>query len=655
MSLSIWESEFDLVVVAGPRLQGWPSVGVRTLSSLSADVGLKVGLFGGQSLQPFGVIPLPGHGGVVIAKDTQNRLHRISGRAVVKVTQDLELPNPFLGWRSPGLIPLDTARRLLNESPVVWAPSTVILGTGNKALRFGSELLEKGTPEVFAIQTYSLKNERQVCAWEVEKRRFEMLGGKIIYANPIRLAQKTSLLWELHIQDSIGNRIIETARVVSAGPFIYEKGIREYPPGALLFEFLHTAPNQKNEDVEGWNSEEERGRWLATKIIKSLVVDLGNSRQELEKQQKKARSRLRLHSLYQEEPFLIHYDKKWVKTQDLSSIKEFEGVPQKKGNSRLLPVIECIEKISCRICEDVCPEDAILIQRIPGRKNKPLSFLKENQCVSCAKCLDVCPSNSISLMKMDQPNGTLGFSFRGKEKIKINDRVQLGNRRGQNLATGRVTHIENEGFKYPVVHIEVPEHLLWEARGMKPSTPDDEIDDEKLMIEHFEKTASQKVEITFEGESRLVREGLSISKALFEIGYARTEDVFMCSDGSCGLCEVNVDGVKKKACQTTTRRGMVLKIREKKLSKENSQNNTAYLCPCLGITREEIIKRIENGNLQSPEAVQTAVHVGEGKCHGLICMGAFRRLLEESEIDTENWIDWRFPWFEWKLFPGPHG
>ena len=42
----------------------------------------------------------------------------------------------------------------------------------------------------------------------------------------------------------------------------------------------------------------------------------------------------------------------------------------------------------------------------------------------------------------------------------------------------------------------------------------------------------------------------------------------------------------------------------------------AMLCPCRGVTRDEILARMEQGKLRSPEAVISVTHVGEGKCHG---------------------------------------
>jgi bacterioferritin-associated ferredoxin len=71
------------------------------------------------------------------------------------------------------------------------------------------------------------------------------------------------------------------------------------------------------------------------------------------------------------------------------------------------------------------------------------------------------------------------------------------------------------------------------------------------------------------------------------------------------------------------------------------------LCSCQGVAEAEIRERLDQGRLKSPEAVLSVTHVGEGKCHGQLCMDAFRRVLLDQGLEAEDWIDWRFPWSEW--------
>ena len=144
MNFTVRDGKFDVLIAAGPCLEHWPSPAVRVVSAICAEMGLSVGQFGGESLAVRGVIPLPGTGGILLSEEIQKRIHRIHARAILRMTPEFLLPDPFPGWRSQGLIPVSTAERLFRLTPLLWNPCTVILGTGNRALKFGSLLLDSG-------------------------------------------------------------------------------------------------------------------------------------------------------------------------------------------------------------------------------------------------------------------------------------------------------------------------------------------------------------------------------------------------------------------------------------------------------------------------------------------------------------------------------
>jgi hypothetical protein len=218
------------------------------------------------------------------------------------------------------------------------------------------------------------------------------------------------------------------------------------------------------------------------------------------------------------------------------------------------------------------------------------------------------------------------------------------------------------------VELEVPSHLLWDARALKPmKVPAVEQDPLLSAVRNLESMSAgdSRVEITFNGEKRVVRDRVPVSIALFETGRSRPEDALLCSDGSCGLCQISIDGVKKLACKTDVHRGVAIKTAAKTIiapggagaasgpglspNASGASPGENVLCPCLGISQEQVLERMSQGKLQSPEAVLSVLHVGEGKCHGQVCMGAFRRLLQAQGLEMDQWIDWRFPWSEWVL------
>ena len=648
VSILVREGQFDVVIAAGPRTRIWPSVGVRSLSTLCADVGLTVGVFGGEFLSVRGVIPSAGTGGILLIEDSQKRIHRIRARAIVKVSSSASFLDPFPGWNSPGLIPISTAVRLLKESQVAWKPATVILGTGNRALRLGSSLLETGVSQVFCIEAQSqFWGAKRFSGWEVERRRFEVAGGKLLEAQPVSLTPKAALLWELRLQDEKGIRILEVSRVISAGPFRDSPGVREYPPGSLLFELEQTASLGRENDVEGWVLEKERGRLLAGKIIKSLVADLGEKREELDQVFKRAKSRLKRYLRHREEPFTPVYQGKWVSPNDGKVIKQFKGVPQRLHLEKSVASIECFEEIPCNLCQSACPVSAIEIGKIPRNTEK---ILTEELCTACGLCLLACPSGVPVMLheKVDQSMSRMTLPWRGRA-WKEGEFATLLNRRGESLGSARVVGVKSsaeveekyggqavEGDAIQLVELEVPNHLLWDARGIKVHKVD-------RISEDVPFEQPDKVEVYFDGEKRLVRDSIPVSVALFEIGHGRAEDVLMCSDGSCGLCEILVDGVKKQACQTTMRRGMTIKRITSKKKPET------LLCPCVGVSKEKVLDRMKKGTLKSPEAVLSVTHVGSGACNGMLCMETLRRVMQEQGLDASQWIDWRFPWSQWKV------
>lgn len=655
MSFSVRDGSFDVAILAAPRLTVWPSVGVRVLSAHCADMGLTVGVFGGNSVRVCGVLPLPGTGGIALVEDLQGRVHRIRARAIVRVSLDPGFPDPFEGFDSPAVLSIETASRLLKNVRVSWDPATGILGTGNRALRFGSSLLEAGCKEVFCVESFFAWGGKRIAGWEVERRRFEMAGGKILEVKPLKLTQKSAMLWEFRVGDSLGTRLMEVARVVSAGPFRSSQGYREYPPGSLLFELEQTALATRHEDVESYVLEEERARALAVRISRALSGELSIHRDELEKAQRRSRSRLRWSNKHREMPFLMKYEGKWASKENREQIKTFEGVPKHAQKSRLVASIECIEDIPCDLCEKACPESAIKIERV-SKEGKP-SFLIESDCTACGICLPACPSATPVMMHEQEERSfsQLVLPWRGKHEWKPGEFAILLNRRGEPLGQGRVVALlplpeGTEAHGTRLVQLDVPSHLIWEARGLKIS-PIQEAIDEQARDHAQASEASSWVEISLDGEKRLTREDIPLSTALFEMGLNRPGDGLLCRDGSCKLCQVTVDGIKQLACQTVVRRGIVVKLHEE-IDKAPEAKTSPMICRCLGIQVNEVVERMQNGKLNSPEAVLSAIPVGEGKCHGAMCSAQFRRILETQGVATEHWVDWRFPWTDWSILPG---
>ncbi len=643
--IRIREGSFDVVIVAGARVNRWPSVGATELAQLCADAGLSVGIYGGPWLRIRGVLPKPDTGGVALIEDSQQRVHRISARALVCFKLETTYSDPFPGWHSSGHVPLSTALRIHQDLRMSWHPCVAILGTGNRALHFGSRLLESGCPEVYCIESRMQWGGKRFAAWEVEKRRFEELGGEIIEAQPIKFTAKAPQLWELKLKDSQGVRVLEVATLISAGPFSDSADFREYPPGSALFEVEQTASQSRDEDPEGFELERSRARALSVRIIRALVTDPGMRKRALDKLARFSRSKLRSFKKHREEPYEWIYQGKLLEESSLKKLQAFSGVPQSVHMAQKTASIECMEEIACRQCHEACPESAIDLGEIP--RHSPI--LSESRCTACGLCLSACPSSIPVLMHADAERSfsKLTLPWHGSAKISQGAFVRLLNRRGETLGQARVSRVEEpQGERaIPLVEVDVPAHLLWEARAIQPieSTVNAE-----LGWDWFQ-SKRDRVEVFLDGEKRLASDKLPISLALFEMGSNRAEDALLCGDGSCGLCFVEVDGRHELACQERIRQGMSIRLLRPRFSQIAKSRGEEPICPCLGISSQEVREKIEQGQLQSPEAVIMATHLGTGKCHGQICLPAFRRLLESMELESGDWVDWRFPWSDWSL------
>lgn len=281
------------------------------------------------------------------------------------------------------------------------------------------------------------------------------------------------------------------------------------------------------------------------------------------------------------------------------------------------------------------------------------------------------------LKEREQSTSPLTVVWTGQKPWQSGEFVTLVNRRGEALGSARIAKVSEQTAPtaHQQVELDVPSHLLWDARGIKRGRQPASEDKAFLTSVDRSSSSAEKVEITLNGEKRLVRDRIPLTVALFEIGHGRPEDILFCPDKSCGLCQVTVDGVKKFACDTKIHKGISLKLSEKidktettpapanDRTNEKSTERTPEqkeelssarqaeqpLCACLNITKQQVVERLRQGQLQSPEAVLSVTKVGEGKCHGGLCMETFKRTLQEEGLNMDQWIDWRFPWSDWNL------
>jgi hypothetical protein len=196
-----------------------------------------------------------------------------------------------------------------------------------------------------------------------------------------------------------------------------------------------------------------------------------------------------------------------------------------------------------------------------------------------------------------------------KEIWKPGRFVELINRRGDRLGSGRIMSAASyEGGRHRILEIESTNVYSWDARGYR-APPASALEDAPPKA-----SAQKRGWIRLNGVKRLSPLDVPVTVALWELGSRRFEDAQFCRDGGCRLCEVVVDGRPALACRTTVRDGQEISYvaREPSCAKP--------LCPCKGVTREELQQLLDEGVPQSLAHELTGV--GRGVCHGRWCLSS---------------------------------
>lgn len=660
LDIKFRDGEIDLALCAGPRIREWPTQGARFLTRWCSDFGIKVGWYGGLGQKVRGVMPEGTSGGVVWVEDLQKRVHRIRSKAVVRIDPILHLPQPFSGWYSPGLIPESTAKKLIQQANLHWEPVVYILGTGNRALRLGTDILQKRlATRVVCVESVF----QQVQGWEVEYRRFLMTGGQVLFAKPIALKNLSPVSWQFN--HTLGTE--EVSRVISVGPFEEDLGFQEYPQGSLLAQWQNAESENFVDNVESMMLDEQRAIVLAVKLIKGLGVTFSSEQKGfLDRALWTSKQKLKELELASQTFSPFEFDGKWLSADSKKKMLAFPGIPQKLDQSfkagKVMAAIDCIQCIACRICERECPANAIQINRLYSEisnassiNTSPLecetkSFLLEDQCTGCGRCVQVCPSQVPVMFEggFQDSFSTLILSYREKTKLRKSEKVSLINRQGEVLATSRIIDVfvdaETERGDIPLYKVEVPSHLVWDVRGIIPLALRPEVEH----ADDFYREQGERVEVQIEGVTRRVREGQLLSAGLFEIGVARPNDILMCEDGSCGLCQIDVDGIRKLACQCTLHRGMSIRY-------VRAHEASGLLCPCKGISVESETEKLQQSSRYSEnthasiDAAVRSSEVGTGRCHGALCGQSHLRLYRGLSTPVGRFARWDFPWTDWPI------
>lgn len=604
--MNSFDFDLDIALVGGPRLFPWPDHSVEAVSKIFKQSKFKIGWVGGSALSAKGVIPIEPSGAYVIAQDHQKRTHRLRSRAVIIWRSHDPAPPPFLGSECGNWIFGKAFDRLRKDvSPAYpWRGPFVIWGSSFRAYRRAISLLELGLGPVTIIPT--------VPSWEVLRRRFLILGGQIVPGTVRELRPRPSGIAEVLLAQPnpmiLQSRILEAQWLIVDGPFRDQLFYREWYPGSLIYE-VHS-----NEEPDVLKN---TLKVVASRILKSL----GQNKETEDAQN--AKKWIHQSRLYREENKTFQYSGKLLSGAELVRLKKFPGVPPEEKLGIKKASIECFETIACRACEASCPEKAIRLD--------PHSKLNVDACTGCGKCLTVCPASIPILLQQKSETSPvkLTINWRSPQIPKENELVDMVSRKGEYLGKGRVT-----GFENGLLETEISSHLMWEARGAR--LPKRGAENEFQSTQFAEDLKEERVEVFFNGEKRLLMNQITVSQALFETGHWRAEDGLYCQDGSCQRCVIQVEGVRKLACQTKVRKGMTLEF------KKNSAKilDSPLVCPCLEIKLNELDLKY------SLDSLVDLTKISQGCCRGAVCLSSLESLFAEKLYPLPKVVQRDFPWME---------
>lgn len=151
----------------------------------------------------------------------------------------------------------------------------------------------------------------------------------------------------------------------------------------------------------------------------------------------------------------------------LKELKNSPGFPDREIQKRKkLAVIECVERIPCNPCEEVCPFDAIKI-------DKPITNLPSldiEKCRGCGQCISACPGLAIFMINYNytEDSAAVSFPYEFIPYPDIGEVLTCVDRRGKEITVGKVLNIATRGNKNTaVVTVEVPKKYGLQVRSIK--------------------------------------------------------------------------------------------------------------------------------------------------------------------------------------------
>jgi len=158
-----------------------------------------------------------------------------------------------------------------------------------------------------------------------------------------------------------------------------------------------------------------------------------------------------------------YLERGYLTLEELKEIIELPSEERLRGKPVAVP--ECPQRIPCTPCKEICPTDAIKMDN-----PNDIPVVDYDKCIGCSLCVQICPGLAFFMVqyrgdkaRVTMPHELLPLPKRGEEVILLN-------RKGEEIGKGKVILIiprDKSVGDTPVVTVEVPLELAWEARAIK--------------------------------------------------------------------------------------------------------------------------------------------------------------------------------------------
>jgi NADPH-dependent 2,4-dienoyl-CoA reductase/sulfur reductase-like enzyme/NAD-dependent dihydropyrimidine dehydrogenase PreA subunit len=148
------------------------------------------------------------------------------------------------------------------------------------------------------------------------------------------------------------------------------------------------------------------------------------------------------------------------------------------GDSKIYPIIRCIEEIPCNPCVDACPVGSILIPDDPI-----MGFpIFKGDCTACGRCVAICPGLAINMIKPDfnteRKVSLLTFPYELEiGELASGSKVVTVDMEGNRIGEGTVVRFRKSPIpdQRKLVSIEVPKTEAFDVAGFYLLEPEEGI------------------------------------------------------------------------------------------------------------------------------------------------------------------------------------